>query len=388
MVVASCTSPDYSGSVANQLIISQAAAVVTQGNLLQVYNGNPLSITTSTTPGGMTVNTTYNGLSSAPLNAGNYTVLSIIVNSNYIGSATGTLVINQTPAAITIGNLTQTYSGQAEPVTVTTIPTNLTATVSYNAITNAPTNAGFYTVVAILVDSNYVGSATNTLTIVPALPIMAFSGLFQTYDDTTKTVTVTITPANLATTLTYNGSTIGPINEGNYTVVCTVAGTNYAGSVTNTMVIAQATATIKLGSLVQAWSGNPCAVTAVTTPAGLNLTITYNGVAQAPSALGTYTVVATINDPNYSSTITASLVIKTVAPPSEIIISWNAQFTPVTLFESTDLAAWTVSSEMPDVASSNPSDVITTSVPVLGGNLFFTATSQGRGIPIGIASQL
>ncbi len=383
-VVASSTSADYIGSVTNQLTINKAAATLEQSGLSAVYNGSAISITNSTTPSGLQVNSTYDGIPEAPTNTGSYTVLSTIVNSNYTGSATNTLVVSQAPASIDFSNLLQTFSGVAAPVTAVTVPTNLTVSISYDGLTNAPTNAGSYVIVASVVDSNYVGSATNTLQIAPALPQVAFGGLYQTYDGSPESVTVSTTPAYLTTSVTYNGSAGIPVNAGSYTVVCAVTGSNYSGFATNTMVIAPAAATIRLASMVQAWTGNPLGVTAVTTPGGLGLTITYNGVTEQPSALGTYTVVATINNTNYTGSVTGTFVIKTVAPPSSLIISWSAAYTPVTLFESTNLMAWSASSEVPDSVSNDPSDTITTTIPIMSGNKFFVATSNGRGIPIEI----
>ncbi len=49
----------------------------------------------------------------------------------------------------TFANLTQTYNGSPESVTVTTNPTNVPVTVTYNGSANAPVNARLpYTVVA------------------------------------------------------------------------------------------------------------------------------------------------------------------------------------------------------------------------------------------------
>ena len=68
-------------------------------------------------------------------------------------------------------------------------------------------------------------------------------------------------------------------------------------------------ASVTLGSLSQAFDGSPKSVTASTTPAGLSVACTYNGSATAPTATGTYTVVATISDANYSGSTSALLVI-------------------------------------------------------------------------------
>jgi hypothetical protein len=77
--------------------VNKATATVTLGNLLQAYNGTAINATATTVPTGLTVNLTYNGLSSAPTNAGTYTVIGTINNVNYQGSATNTLVVGMPP---------------------------------------------------------------------------------------------------------------------------------------------------------------------------------------------------------------------------------------------------------------------------------------------------
>ena len=66
---------------------------------------------------------------------------------------------------VLLGNLNQTYDGAAKTVSVTTLPTNLVVSVTYDGSASAPTNAGSYVVVATINEPNYQGSATNTLTI-------------------------------------------------------------------------------------------------------------------------------------------------------------------------------------------------------------------------------
>ena len=62
------------------------------------------------------------------------------------------------------------------------------------------------------------------------------------------------------------------------------------------MKISKATATVSLGNLAQTYTGSPLAATATTSPTGLTVGFTYDGSATAPTAAGSYAVVATIND--------------------------------------------------------------------------------------------
>jgi hypothetical protein len=75
------------------------------------------------------------------------------------------------------------------------------------------------------------------------------------------------------------------------------------------------TAAVNLGSLAQTYDGTPKAATATTTPAGLSVSFTYNGSATPPTAAGTYSVVATVNDPNYQGIASGTLQIAKATAP-------------------------------------------------------------------------
>jgi hypothetical protein len=164
-VVGTINDANYQGSATGTLVIDKASAAVTLGSLSQTYDGTAKAATAGTTPSGLTVALTYNGSVNAPTNAGSYTVIGTINDANYQGSATNTLVIAQAPDEIVFGSLNQTYNGTAKPVTASTTPTGLTVSFTYNGSANAPTNAGSYTVIGMVNDANYQGSATNTLVI-------------------------------------------------------------------------------------------------------------------------------------------------------------------------------------------------------------------------------
>jgi hypothetical protein len=83
-------------------------------------------------------------------------------------------------------------------------------------------------------------------------------------------------------------------------------------SQTYSLTVGKATATITLGDLAQTYSGAPLSATATTVPAGLTVSFTYNGSETPPTSPGRYTIVATINEPNYQGSATATLVISRV----------------------------------------------------------------------------
>jgi hypothetical protein len=174
-VIGTITDANYQGSATNALVINQAAGAVTLSNLTQTYDGTARSATATTTPTNLTVNITYSNSvyalsANAPTNAGSYTVIGTINNTNWLGSTNGTLVISQGTGTVTLGSLSQTYDGTAKSVTATTTPTNLTVSITYNGSANAPTNAGSYMVIGTITDANYQGGTNGTLVINNAMP--------------------------------------------------------------------------------------------------------------------------------------------------------------------------------------------------------------------------
>src|SRR5439155_6296282 len=139
------------------------------------------------------------------------------------------------------------------------------------------------------------------------------SNLTQPYDGTAKPVTVTTNPAGLSgVSVTYNGSSTAPTNIGSYAVVASLSNSNWtASNATGTLTITKGTATLTLSNLTQPYDGSPNPVTATTSPAGLSgISITYDGSTTAPTNIGSYAVVASLNNANYTtSNATDTLII-------------------------------------------------------------------------------
>ena len=222
----------------------------------------------------------------------------------------GTLESFSKPSATaTLGNLAVTYDGTAKAVSVTTVPEGLSVDLTYNGSATVPTNAGSYVVVGKINDATYQGTALGTLVIDKAAATATIRNLTTTYNGAAKPVSVTTVPAGLTVNVTYDGSATAPTAAGSYAVVAVVDDVNYRRRSTGTLVISKATATVTMGDLATTFDGTPKAISATTVPAGLNVALTYDGSATAPSAAGSYPVVATINDANYQGTASNTLVI-------------------------------------------------------------------------------
>src|SRR5207247_5475134 len=90
---------------------------------------------------------------------------------------------------------------------------------------------------------------------------------------------------------------------GSYAVVASLTNANYtASNATGTLTINKATATITLSNLTQTYNGSAKSATATTSPAGLStVSITYDGSATAPTGAGSYAVVASLDNANYTA---------------------------------------------------------------------------------------
>ncbi|HEX7653096.1 MAG TPA: MBG domain-containing protein, partial [Verrucomicrobiae bacterium] len=161
------------------------------------------------------------------------------------------------------------YTGQAIPVTVTTVPAGLTVSMTYDDDAAAPTNAGAYAVRAVVMDSNYSGSVTNTLVIAPAAQNITFGNLPEfVVGDAPYTLTAT---ADSGLPVTFNTSD-----------------TSIASTTGNLLKLWRAGTTQITAS--QNGNGNYLAATAVTqvvmvtnVVANLTIGISHNGVQTLPT---------------------------------------------------------------------------------------------------------
>ncbi len=206
------------------------------------------------------------------------------------GTTTYTVTLETTETdPVTASPLT---SGSTFPVGTT--PVTLTATNSAGGITTGSFNVA-------------VNKATAAI---------AFTTPAYTYDGNPKPATATTSPSGLPVTFTYDGgSASAPVNAGTHSVAAVVNQSWITGSANGSLTINPAAASVTISNTTQSYDGTPKPVTVATTPSGLTTTVTYNNSPTAPSSVGSYSVVATVSDSNYSGTNTATLQIKDTTPP-------------------------------------------------------------------------
>jgi hypothetical protein len=286
----------------------QSAQVMLTG-LEQTFDGSPRAIAVATVPAGLSVRITYDGRTDIPVGAGSYAVAATVTSADFEGSAAGTLVVAKAPATVALGDLQATYDGLEKAAAATTVPAGLAIDIAYDGHPAAPVAAGSYAVRATVDDANYEGSATGTLVVAKAPAVVALGDLAQVYDAMPKFAAAATVPEGLAVDITYDGQEDPPARAGRFAVVATVNDANYEGSATGALVVAKAPATVVLGNLSQTYDGTRRHATAITIPDELAVDFTYDGLARAPTAAGTYAVVGTVSDPNWQGAAAGTLTV-------------------------------------------------------------------------------
>ena len=153
------------------VITSASTSTGTVGAVFAGYSitadAYPDSYTAQNLPTGLVVDTLTGDISGTPLAAGTFHSSIKATNFDGTGTADLTFTIVKGNATVSLANLSATYDGTSKAASASTHPANLNVTFTYNGSVTTPTAAGSYTVVGTINDSNYQGSATDTLVIAP-----------------------------------------------------------------------------------------------------------------------------------------------------------------------------------------------------------------------------
>lgn len=180
---------------------------------------------------------------------------------------------------------------------------NITATFATTATDNSP--VGTYPISPVFADpagrlNDYlVVTNLGTLTITKSNVPIQLGDLTTVYDGQGHAISATTVPAGLAVDFTYAGSGSAPTNAGSYEVAGTVNEVNYAGSATNTLLIAPCplsaiahNASRLVGHPNPVFTGDIFGVQGED-----NITASFSTVAATNSPVGSYEIVAALNDP-------------------------------------------------------------------------------------------
>ncbi len=229
--------------------------------------------------------------------------------------------------------------GQATPIVnswPTTTPINFGNSLSASSVVGgSATPAGtfaFNDPSAILnVGTNYVlvvftpDDSVDYMTVTGSVAVAVAQGLVEitvlptaspiTYGQSLAASTLSGGNATVGGSFTFENSSLTPSVAGPYNagVIYTPTNSSYAAITTNvTVTVNKATATVALSGTNQNYDGTAKSVTATTAPAGFAVDVTYNGSSAPPTAAGSYTVTATIDDTNYAGTTTGTLVVSRI----------------------------------------------------------------------------
>ncbi|WP_242918752.1 MBG domain-containing protein [Pontibacter liquoris] len=294
------------------ITVNKATATVTLSNLQHIYDGSAKFASASTDVTGTSSFTyTYDGSSAAPVNykEGGYIVVATLVNDNYSGSTSGTLIINKaaTTTLVTLATGPFTYTGSPitpASVSVTGPGLSLTPAATYASNTNAGTATASYSYAG---SDNYLASSdSKTFSIGKAAATIVVTGKTVTYDGKAHGASGTAKGVNNEDLTGLNlGSSFTNVPGG--TASWTFTNANYvdqSGQVD--IIINKAPVTLTLGNLEHTYDGTLKSATATATPAVSGISISNNGKTYA----GTYEVEATLDNANYSAAVvTGNLVI-------------------------------------------------------------------------------
>ncbi len=223
------------------------------------------------------------------------------------------------PATVTFdtNSLVQIYNGNPRLVSATTEPAGLSLEILYEGLSNAPSAAGYYEVIATVTQSGWTGGATNYLSIDRAPQTVLFTLPGQAA--TTSSVPLSATATSGQTP--FFGVLSGPgyiqanmlffTNEGACVVAAWVAGNeNWRDALaTATVLVGRVHAVVTLTNLTQSYDGDPIEPTVLTTPSGLDVELTYDGSLVPPVNAGTYAVTALVTDLQWDGLATGLLTI-------------------------------------------------------------------------------
>jgi N-acetylneuraminic acid mutarotase len=222
-------------------------------------------------------------------------------------------------------------------------------------VTGVATSTQAATLIQVTAPSVTYGASANVTVSITSVAGTVTGSVSLTLDGGTAQ---TISLASGTAIYTFNGLTAG-----SHSLSASYAGEgNFAASTaTSTLIVNQATATVILGNLSQSYTGSPAeTVTATTNPLGLAVNITYSGWPTPPTRVGSYAIVATVNDPNYQGSASGTLVVAPVAP----IIVWP---NPAPISAGTALSATQLDASAVDLGTFVYTPAASTVLPVGNG---------------------
>lgn len=212
-------------------------------------------------------------------------------SEGYVLENTGTVSLTWTAEKTAAWLDLSTTGGTLEPGAQTTV------TVSLNAAAGALDVGSYGDSVSFVNTTNGNGDTLRdvSLTVNPIPAVVTLGGTAQTYDGTTKPVSVTIDPPGLAYSVTYDGLPAPPVNAGSYEVIATITEPNHVGGAAGTLVVAKAAQTITFAPIDSVGPNDDPFPLSATASSGLPVSYTSSNPSVASVSEGIVTPVAVGN---------------------------------------------------------------------------------------------
>ncbi len=317
------------------LTIDKQNASIGITNTSQYYDGTVKKVITSTFPSNLKVVVEYKSgatVVASPTDAGSYAVTATINETNYTGSQTATLTILKQDQAITNFPSQQTKAFGDQPFDLTAVAGSglnvlytssnpSVATISGKTVTIV--GAGSTTITASQpgdANTNAADPLQQTLDVLKAnqtitfesIPVKTFGNTsFDLVASTTSGLPITFSSDD-ATVATVSGKTVTIVGAGSCNIFATPASNNnyFDAQDGQTLVVNKASATLALSNVTHFFDGSVKQATLTVTPTGLSgVTVTYKSgstVISPPSAIGDYTVEASLTNANYGAPTVSS----------------------------------------------------------------------------------
>jgi hypothetical protein len=180
-----------------------------------------ISLSGGTLPNGLTLTDFGDGtaeIAGTPIETGTFTIKLLVQETSNAFLLSNQqkfkLEISKAPATVILNNLIVPYNGFSQPVTVTTMPAGLNVNIIYDGSPIPPTNAGNYTISAVIDDPNYGGFSNDVRTIKKKNLVVTAEDKSKTYGEINPALTISysgfvgadtptsITPPSINTTAT------------------------------------------------------------------------------------------------------------------------------------------------------------------------------------------
>ena len=277
-------------------------------------------------------------LDGAPVDAGEYTVTATVTGNGYTGSGQASVKIAKRAVAAAFGNLQAEYNGSAHAPSVAfkyadtgaTVEEQLKYSIKYfdgfdgngEERGSAPVGTGYYTAEIELNERNYIctqNSARANMAVSKGAASIVFNQQksFE-YNGAKRDIGFSIKGADnnviakIGYTLEYlkGGESLGaeaPKDVGGYSLKVILTDANYTGSGSFDFSITPKEVTVDVENCAAAYAEGYNYEIEYNLSEKVDVTVTYDGKTEKPSAPGLYEIKVTVSDSNYSGVGTAVL---------------------------------------------------------------------------------